>query len=306
MHLDFRLDLRSVAFVATLAISASALPSFAFAGEGDGGDSTSPDTTRADELFQEGKRLTDAGDYASACPKFEASQKLRPGIGTLFNEADCHEKTGKLQRAYDEFKEVIERTKAALQPDRQKVAEDRLAKLEARLSKIVIAVPTTRLKVSVWLDGTSLPADHLNTPLVVEAGDHRIKASTDRDEGEPFETSVTLQGGGKTTTVAIPVTPGAKMKRRVGLIVAGGVLMGVGVIAGAGSIAVFSQSQDNAAVGGGLAVLSVVTLAVGIPLFAVGMHKRAVPSDQAFISPKPTAMPELTIGATGGTATWHF
>lgn len=305
MPLAFRLDIRSVAFAATLALSVSAAPSFARAGEGDAPDD-SPDAQRADALFQEGKKLADEGNYAAACPKFEESQKLRPGIGTLFNEADCHEKSGKLQRAYDEFKEVIERTKAALQPDRQKVAEQRLASLEARLSKLIIAVPATRMKVNVWLDGTALPPDHLNTPLVVIAGDHRVKASTDKDEGEPFETSVTLQGGGKTTTVAIPVAPGAKMKRRVGMIVAGGVLMGVGIIAGAGSIYVFSQNDSNAAVGGGLAVLSVVTLAVGIPLFAVGFKKRAVATDNAFLSPAASPIPQLNVGATGATATWHF
>jgi hypothetical protein len=302
MRSTSRLGLRSFVVALSLAASAGALPAVAYA-DGDGEES--PDGARADKLFEEGRKLMSDGRYAEACPKFEESQKLRPGIGTLFNMADCHEKAGKLELAYDEFKEVVERTKAALQPDRQKVAEERLASLEARLSRLVISVPATRTRVTVSLDGTALPADHLNVPMVVTAGDHEIKASTDRDEGEPFETTVSLPGGGKTTTVAIPISPGAKMKRRTGMIVAGGVLMGVGVAAGVGTAYLATQTDSNPGPVIGLGVLSIASLAVGIPLFAVGMKKRPVVDRQSLLLPV-SPVPQIGVGLGAATATWQF
>ncbi len=303
MRPSLRLGLRTLSAVITIAALSTAAPVTALAGEGDAADS--PDAAQADKLFEEGRKLMTDGRYAEACPKFEESQRLRPGIGTLFNMADCHEKAGKLELAYDEFKEVVERTKAALQPDRQKVAEDRIASLEARLSRLVISVPATHVKVTVSLDGTVLPPDHLNVPLVVTAGDHDIKASTDRDEGEPFETSVALPGGGKTTTVAIPISPGAKMKRRTGMIVAGGVLMGVGVAAGVGTVYLATQGDPAPGPVIGLGVLSLASLAVGIPLFAVGMKKRPVVDRHALLLPA-SPVPEIGVGAGSATATWHF
>lgn len=297
-----RLGLRSLTVALTIAAVSCAFPLAALAGEGDA--DTSPDGARADALFEEGRKLMADGRYAEACPKFEESQKVRPGIGTLFNMADCHEKAGKLELAYEEFKEVVERTKAALQPERQKVAEQRIASLEARLSRLVISVPATRDRLTVSLDGTVLPPDHLNVPLVVTAGDHAIKASTDRDEGEPFETSVTLGGGGKTTTVAIPIAPGAKMKRRTGMIVAGGILMGVGVISGVGTGYLAAQG-DAPGPTIGLAVLTVATLAVGIPVFAVGMKKRPVVERNAFVFPT-SPIPDVRVGPGSASATWHF
>ena len=196
------------------------------------------------------------------------------------------------------------RTKAALQPDREKVAQDRIASPRLRQARLVISVPPTHVKVTVSLDD-ELPPDRLNVPLVVVAGDHDIKAATDRDEGEPFETNVSLQGGGRTTTVpAIPVTPGAKMKRRVGLIVAGGVLMGVGVAAGVGT-AYLATNNGEPGPTIGLGVLTLASLAVGIPLFAVGFKKRAVVDNRALLIP-PSPIPDFAVGAGSASATWHF
>ena len=108
--------LRHLAFLVSLAFIA-----------GIARDAHAGDAAAAQALFEQGKKLMAEKKYAEACPKFEESQKLRPGIGTLFNLADCHEKVGKLTAAYQEFKEVVERTKVALQPERQKIAEERVA-----------------------------------------------------------------------------------------------------------------------------------------------------------------------------------
>ena len=56
----------------------------------------------AEHLFQEARVLVERGDYAAACPKLEASQKLEPAVGTQFNLADCYEHVGRTASAHED------------------------------------------------------------------------------------------------------------------------------------------------------------------------------------------------------------
>lgn len=307
--------LRSVASAAALGLALTFTAAPALAQD----EPADPDAARADALFNEGRDLMANNQFAAACPKFEQSQKLRPGIGTLFNLADCHEKVGKLTLAYQEFKEVVDRTKVALQPERQKIAEERVAALEAKLGKLIIQIPPTQLKVNVELDGTQLLPDRIGVPLLIPAGDHTVRATTPQDAGDPFETSFSMPGGGATTTVTIPVAPGPKMERNTGLAVVGGILTGLGGLALLGSLVLVSQSEGDPGPGvGALAVAGLVGLGVGIPLLVVGMKKRPVAGPQTALVIEPSGVPDIAI--TGGApifdgkprpqagvaATWHF
>lgn len=308
--------IRSVAASAALGLALALTAAPALAQDEDPAD---PNAARADALFNEGRDMVANGQYASACPKFEESQKLRPGIGTLFNLADCHEKVGKLTLAYQEFKEVVDRTKVALQPERQKIAEERVAALEAKLGKLVIQIPPTQLKVTVELDGTQLLPDRIGVPLLLPAGDHTVRAITPQDAGDPFETSFNMPGGGATTTVTIPVAPGPKMERNTGVAVVGGILTGLGGLAILGTLIVVSQSDgDPGPAAGGLALAGLVGLGVGIPLLVVGMKKRPVagPTTALVLEPSPVPDVAITVGApivggaprpqAGLAASWQF
>ena len=44
-------------------------------------------------LFREGREAAKRGDFATACPKFQASFATAAKVGTLFNLADCQYQT---------------------------------------------------------------------------------------------------------------------------------------------------------------------------------------------------------------------
>src|SRR5215207_9045421 len=60
---------------------------------------TMRDPAVADRMFREGQQAAARGDYATACGKFEDSQRLDPAPGTLLNLADCYEHASRLALA---------------------------------------------------------------------------------------------------------------------------------------------------------------------------------------------------------------
>ena len=86
----------------------------------------------AESLFQEARRLAEAKRLGEACPKFLASHKLAPGVGTLLNLADCYEKNGQIASAWARFHEAIALAQRVNRADREKIARDRAEKLEPR------------------------------------------------------------------------------------------------------------------------------------------------------------------------------
>src|SRR5437868_2773215 len=67
---------------------------------------TADDKALATILFRDGRTLLAAGKVLEACLKFEESQRLDPAGGTILNLALCHEREGRLARAWSEFKEA--------------------------------------------------------------------------------------------------------------------------------------------------------------------------------------------------------
>src|SRR5450432_4672872 len=62
------------------------------------------------KLFDEGRDLAKAGNYAEACAKFEQSYALDNGVGTELNLADCKERLGHYYFAWTLFDEAARRS----------------------------------------------------------------------------------------------------------------------------------------------------------------------------------------------------
>jgi hypothetical protein len=154
----------------------------------------------AEQLFQEGRKAMDAHRYAEACPKFLASQRISPAIGTLLNLADCYEKDGKVASAWARFHEAIALAQRLGRPEREKTARERADKLEPRLIKLTIVSKTSSAEVK--LDGNVIDPVVLGTPLPVDPGKHGIEASAKGKK--TFSTQIDVSERAKTPSVEIP------------------------------------------------------------------------------------------------------
>ncbi len=168
----------SVAIASALAIAA--LTASAARAEG-----TDPATAEA--LFREGRRAAEAGDYTTACPKFEESYRLDPAPGTLLNWGDCEENRGQLARAWQHFQRLYDQLPSW--DDRKQLAAARARSLEQRTPKLRIVLATS-IPVSVLRDDVLLGVASLGARLPVDPGHHVIVVSSPGRRDRRYETSL--------------------------------------------------------------------------------------------------------------------
>jgi tetratricopeptide (TPR) repeat protein len=161
------------------------------------------DEAAARALFSEGRRLAAAGDYVHACPKFEDSYRLDPGIGTSFNLADCLEHLGRTASAWARFLDVAAATKAAGQIDREQVARARAAALEPRLARLTVVVSQPVDGLVVRRDATVVGEAALGVAVPVDPGLHTIEATAPHRKSWSSTTNVLAAAG----SVSVEVPP---------------------------------------------------------------------------------------------------
>src|SRR5580698_8378696 len=79
-----------------------------------------PARAAAAALFEDGRRLMGENKFAEACPKLEESQRLDPGMGTLYNLSVCFEAVGKIASAWVGFRDVAGQALASGQAQRER------------------------------------------------------------------------------------------------------------------------------------------------------------------------------------------
>jgi serine/threonine-protein kinase len=159
----------------------------------------------AEQLYDEAKQLTASGHYAEACPKFEQSQKLDPGLGTQFHLADCWQHVGRTASAWALFREVASGARASGQMARERVAKDRADALEPFLSKLAI-VPgnaSTIAGLVIQRDGTEVPREAWGSPVPVDPGKHEVIVSAPAKQA--WQSGVDVEGQGKVVTIEVPL-----------------------------------------------------------------------------------------------------
>lgn len=131
------------------------------------------DTGMADALFNEAKALAEKGEWAAACPKFQASYESAPALGTLLNLADCLEHQGLQKSAYDRWSEAI--TAAEAKKDERAIyAKERRSKLDGHLASLTLDVTQASEKLVVEVDGKAVDEAKFGLPFQLDAGEIKV------------------------------------------------------------------------------------------------------------------------------------
>ncbi|MDC0721492.1 hypothetical protein [Nannocystis bainbridge] len=166
------------------------------------------DRAAAEALFNEGRKLVEAGDDAGGCPKFESSMALFPSTGTALNLAQCHERAGKLASAYAAYQAALdyvdETRDARRRKGLEKLARDGQAALEPRLPRLQVDVKNAPAGLAVIRDGQPLAADALGKPVPTDPGPHQLDATAPGHQ--PLRREIELTEG-KTETVELQLEP---------------------------------------------------------------------------------------------------
>jgi hypothetical protein len=189
---------RHAALAVTALLAALAVPSAARA------DAAPQDQAVAQSLYDEGRTLMNAKNFAQACPKLEESQRLDPSPATEFHLADCYEQVGRTASAWAAFLEVASNSKLAGRAEREKVARERAGALAPKLTKLAINVPAAAQVpgLVVKRNGTVVREGQWGTGVPVDQGPQSIEVSAPGKS--PWQTEVQATGEGKTTSVDVP------------------------------------------------------------------------------------------------------
>lgn len=200
------------------------------------------DPAGAQALFDEGQKLVAAGDYAQACPKFAASQRLEPAIGTLINLADCYEHVGKLASAWARYLDAATLAERAGQLPRAKKAREHGKALEPRLCRLAIVVEGVGY-TEVHRDDFLMEPATYGVAVPVDPGPHVVRATG--PAVPPFEVRVDVHVEGETVRVVVRPPAGTdagpstlphpgRSQKIVGLVLGGVGVAALGVAAGLG------------------------------------------------------------------------
>lgn len=159
----------------------------------------------AEALFVAGRNLMEQGSFDEACSKFEASQRLDPGLGTMLNLAQCYEKSGRTASAWAQYREAIPAARAAGSDERASLAEERARALEARLSTLTLRIlgDMGSVKREVSRDGMPVDRGAFSTAIPVDPGTHEIAAQA--PGYEPWSIEAKVGQNGDHVVVDIPV-----------------------------------------------------------------------------------------------------
>lgn len=178
---------------------------FLFALHGGAQGKSGGNRAAAEALFNQGRDLMTAGKFVEACPKFEASQQLDPGLGTMLNLAECYEKTGRTASAWAEYREAIPLARAAGSKARQDLATERAQALQERLSTLTIRAMSgedSNAHLEIRRDGVALQEAELGAPIPVDPGEHVVEAVAPGKQ--PWSSKVQVGPNAAKVAVEIP------------------------------------------------------------------------------------------------------
>jgi hypothetical protein len=161
----------------------------------------------ASNHFKRGLQLFDDGDYTLALVEFERAYQLAPNYRALYNIALVDMQLGRYADAMRTLEVYLRDGGDAIAPARRTEVTKKLAELKFRTATVDISTNVPNAEVS--LDGKGIDPARLRGPLLIDAGEHMVRASAPGFHGK--DRTVTLAGGDRASVrfdlLAIAPTP---------------------------------------------------------------------------------------------------
>ena len=220
-----------------------------------------PEEGTARTLFDEALADMKAGRWTAACPKLERGTLLDRGTGMRHNLALCYEHTGRPASAWSVFVEVATDAVAQGQTQRAQSAKAHAAALEAKLSYVIVVVPSeSRFDgLEVRRDGRVLRSTEWGARVPVDPGTHVVEAFG--PGRRPFRKEAPVVRDNETVTVSIPMlaaygsseapqspgrpTSGMTTSRKLAIVAGGIGVIGVAVGSFFGLRAISRNNESN-------------------------------------------------------------
>lgn len=181
------------------------------------GAATGPANDQAGEeastRFKRGLQLFDEGDYTLALVEFERAYSLAPNYRALYNIALVNVQLGRYADASRTFEQYLHDGASAIPQSRR----DEVAKTlqELKLRTAIVDISTNVPTAEVSLDGKPVDAARLRGPMLIDAGEHILRATSPGYQAA-YRT-VTLAGADRVAVrlqlVAIPEKPVVPQER---------------------------------------------------------------------------------------------
>jgi hypothetical protein len=155
---------------------------------------------QAEQLFERGRALFDAGRVDEACATLGESETLEPAVGTLGLLAACHERQGHAAAAFSEYLAAADLARARAD-DREAFARARAAAIAPSLAYLAIRVVEPVAGLTVTRDGVPIAPASLGREVVIDPGPISVAASA--PEHRRFVTALAIAAG-EHVTLEIP------------------------------------------------------------------------------------------------------
>jgi hypothetical protein len=174
------------------------------------------DEQRVNTLFAEAREAFVAGDFATACPKYEEVVRIKPGLGARIGLGDCYRAQGRLAKAWetyqavvDEVPEIVKRAKGFKEQStaqkRGDEARARIQEIEPKLGWIVVVVPealAAQPNLTVRIDAMVLAREKYGVRFPLDRGEHVINVGAPGKKS--WEKSVAMGEGAE---LLVPLQP---------------------------------------------------------------------------------------------------
>lgn len=167
----------------------------------------------AEALFEQGRQLMQAGEYAEACEKFAASNATDESVGALLNLGECQTRVGRTASAWGSFRQAAALAQRQRDRKRAALAEKHAKTLEKQLSYLLVAIAAGDRSPGLVIarDGSEVPEALWNQRIPVDPGSYTITA---RAPGrQSWSTQIEIKprdaGGSEETRVPVPALAAA-------------------------------------------------------------------------------------------------